>query len=618
VIYTTDSEHKLENRAEAEAFANFFRNADVVVFDAMYALAEAISVKADWGHSSNIVGVELCQMARAKHLVLFHHEPANNDATLEGLLKEARRFEELTRGDHRPQVSAHTTDWRSISEAPGRPSGSRPGAPRRGRLFLLAFAPYASPLRTSSSTATSASSRSSAPRTPVTVVLHRRARARDLRASGPWPRTRMAELNMRISDHKPASIGLDFEFPEPTASRRANREELSILPSAPRADAALAALQRPAARRHHPRAQRGARHRRGTSDPRYSAPPRAAPVVTRATQPAARQFPGHLGNVPSSTTRPPARPHELRQQDQVVRVIPLISRVQDQLVPALSVETLRVALDSGIRIDDGDLGLLKLRMDEVATSMHEDGTAYIRMSHFDPRADFRVRGDVGKIDPERIKGKVVLVGMSGIGVLDFKTTPLGEFVPGVMLHAQMIENMYNGVSLVRPAVMVWLEAAALVACGSSSSGSSRGCPRCRASTSRSRWCWRSSRSASSPSALHLLFDFAWPVIGTMAVFGTTVVGTLSEAERQRRQLREQAARMAGEVDAARRIQMGLLPDRAGTVGNDRRYSLAALLEPARTVGGDFYDCFMIDDKRWCSSWRTWPAKGLPRRSSWRR
>ncbi len=105
-VYSTDSEHKLEDRAEAEGFAAFFRDADVVIFDAMYALADAISVKADWGHSSNIVGVELCQMARARHLVLFHHEPANDDATLEGLLKEAQRFEELTRTDHALKVSA--------------------------------------------------------------------------------------------------------------------------------------------------------------------------------------------------------------------------------------------------------------------------------------------------------------------------------------------------------------------------------------------------------------------------------------------------------------------------------------------------------------------------------
>lgn len=106
LVYSTDSEHKLENPAETSGFVDFFRGADVVVFDAMYSLAEAISVKADWGHSSNIVGVELCQMAGAKHLVLFHHEPANSDATIETVLQETRRLEELTRGARALQVSA--------------------------------------------------------------------------------------------------------------------------------------------------------------------------------------------------------------------------------------------------------------------------------------------------------------------------------------------------------------------------------------------------------------------------------------------------------------------------------------------------------------------------------
>ena len=105
-VYTTDSEHKLENRSQTERFVRFFQDADLVVFDAMYSLADAISVKADWGHSSNIIGVELCQMARVKHLVLFHHEPAYDDATIEGVLRETRRFEELTRGTQMLQVSA--------------------------------------------------------------------------------------------------------------------------------------------------------------------------------------------------------------------------------------------------------------------------------------------------------------------------------------------------------------------------------------------------------------------------------------------------------------------------------------------------------------------------------
>jgi phosphoribosyl 1,2-cyclic phosphodiesterase len=106
VVYTTDSEHKLENRAQTERFVRFFHGADLVIFDAMYSLADAISVKADWGHSSNIIGVELCQMARVRHLVLFHHEPSFDDATIEGVLRETRRFEELTRGTRALQISA--------------------------------------------------------------------------------------------------------------------------------------------------------------------------------------------------------------------------------------------------------------------------------------------------------------------------------------------------------------------------------------------------------------------------------------------------------------------------------------------------------------------------------
>ena len=54
-------------------------------------------MKADWGHSSNIVGVELCQRARVGHLCMFHHEPASSDETLARVLADTRRFEEITR-----------------------------------------------------------------------------------------------------------------------------------------------------------------------------------------------------------------------------------------------------------------------------------------------------------------------------------------------------------------------------------------------------------------------------------------------------------------------------------------------------------------------------------------
>jgi phosphoribosyl 1,2-cyclic phosphodiesterase len=106
VVYSTDSEHKLDDIAETRAFVDFFRDADLVIFDAQYSLAEAVTIKEDWGHSSNIVGVELCQMARARHLCLYHHEPALDDEQLSAVLRETRRLEEITRGDHRVEISA--------------------------------------------------------------------------------------------------------------------------------------------------------------------------------------------------------------------------------------------------------------------------------------------------------------------------------------------------------------------------------------------------------------------------------------------------------------------------------------------------------------------------------
>ena len=106
VAYSTDSEPRLHNAPEREAFVELFRDADLVVFDAMYSLADAITVKQDWGHSSNVVAVELCQLAGVRHLCLFHHEPALDDAAISKVLADTRRLEEITRSGAPLRVSA--------------------------------------------------------------------------------------------------------------------------------------------------------------------------------------------------------------------------------------------------------------------------------------------------------------------------------------------------------------------------------------------------------------------------------------------------------------------------------------------------------------------------------
>lgn len=101
VVYSTDSEHKIDAMDAEEAFVAFFGDCDLVICDTMYSLADSISMKEDWGHSSNVVAIDLCHQARARKLALFHHEPTYSDADIQRMHEESIRYEELTR-EHAP------------------------------------------------------------------------------------------------------------------------------------------------------------------------------------------------------------------------------------------------------------------------------------------------------------------------------------------------------------------------------------------------------------------------------------------------------------------------------------------------------------------------------------
>lgn len=102
MVYSTDSEHKFEETGDSYPFVDFFRDADLVVFDAMYSLADAVSIREDWGHSSNVIAVELCHHAGAKRLCLFHHDPNSDDRSIAEVLADTRKFEQLAREGRLP------------------------------------------------------------------------------------------------------------------------------------------------------------------------------------------------------------------------------------------------------------------------------------------------------------------------------------------------------------------------------------------------------------------------------------------------------------------------------------------------------------------------------------
>lgn len=102
VIYSTDSEHRVDAMDAEAAFEAFFDGADLVICDTMYSLGDTVSLKQDWGHSSNVVAVDLCLAAGARRLALFHHEPTYSDADIQRMHAETVRYEELVRAERAP------------------------------------------------------------------------------------------------------------------------------------------------------------------------------------------------------------------------------------------------------------------------------------------------------------------------------------------------------------------------------------------------------------------------------------------------------------------------------------------------------------------------------------
>jgi serine phosphatase RsbU (regulator of sigma subunit) len=114
----------------------------------------------------------------------------------------------------------------------------------------------------------------------------------------------------------------------------------------------------------------------------------------------------------------------------------------------------------------------------------------------------------------------------------------------------------------------------------------------------------------------MLFDAATPAFALLLLFGTLLAMTLADATRYRKALqqvvqrqREESARVAGEMQAAQRIQLDTLP-RPESV-HDARVELAASMEPALEVGGDLYDFYMLDESRLFFMLGDVSGKGLP-------
>jgi serine phosphatase RsbU (regulator of sigma subunit)/CHASE2 domain-containing sensor protein len=440
----------------------------------------------------------------------------------------------------------------------------------------------------------------------------------------PWPRNLVARLFDRIAEARPAAIGVDILFSEP--------DRLSpewIAPSVADADPRLAE-----------RLARLPRH-----DATLAASIRAAPIVlgiagleagnvseTAPMTPSLQKNSGTLGTLRRYATALRSLPeidgaakgHGLLSADTeagVIRRVPMVALVGATPVLPLSLETLRLASGEALfAVRGGSGGVEAVSIGNLSVPTQPDGRVWV---HYTPHDADRFISAAEVLDEEtdaaRLERKLVLVGVTGLGLIDYQSTPLGERMPGIEIHAQVLENVFDGALLTRPRWAPWIEAFALVVAGLAVVYCAPRLPpgRLTALLVLLEFALGVGGFAAYRSA-GLLLDAAVPGTAIAFLFAAMLAETLAEANAQKKSLqerlqheREAAARLAGELDAARRIQVGILPRAELVFPSERRFEIAASMEPAREVGGDLYDFFMLDDVRLFFLVGDVSGKGLP-------
>ncbi|MCK1639752.1 adenylate/guanylate cyclase domain-containing protein [Bradyrhizobium sp. 157] len=362
----------------------------------------------------------------------------------------------------------------------------------------------------------------------------------------PWPRTRLADLITELTQLGAVVIAFDAVFPEPDRLNPAlaadtfrnldeeTRAKLRALPSNDQIFADAIRKSRVVL------GESGLPEEIATLD--KTLPVTGLAMLGEEPQRFMFDFPGLLRNVPVLehaaagrglfTIRP--------ERDGIVRRVPMIMLAQGQTMPSLTFEMLRVASGSGtILIKAEKAGIKSLGIKGVQIPTDHNGQLWVHYARNDASIYVPAVNVLEKnVAPDMIAGKLVLIGTSAVGLNDIKTTPVSRAMPGVEIHAQVLESALTGAVISQPNYGIAVEFATallfgllviafaplfgpvtLVALGAAFAAALLG------------------TSVYFYTQHRLLIDFTYPLMSTTAIYLTLIFSSFVREQQQRKQIR---------------------------------------------------------------------------------
>ena len=297
----------------------------------------------------------------------------------------------------------------------------------------------------------------------------------------PWPRTTISDLLLKLASEGAAVVGFDILFAEPD---RTSVEEIAKRLPTPQANLLLAATTgQPTNDQAFAVALKQTPSVLSVAlghDTTPGFPPKAGfAVAGQDPRPFIIGFNGASRNLPAldDAAHGIGAYNWTPDRDQIVRRVALIYRIGETLVPSLAAESLRVAQGantyvlkasnaSGESAYGQSTGLNHMRVGQVDVPTDSSGAVYLKFRHFNQTAYIPAwKVLAGEVPKDDIEGKIILVGTSAPGLLDLRATPLDAAVPGIEMHAQVVEQLLTGHFLTRPDYALALEEFVVLAFG---------------------------------------------------------------------------------------------------------------------------------------------------------
>ncbi len=434
----------------------------------------------------------------------------------------------------------------------------------------------------------------------------------------PWPRYIMARLTETLVQSEPKVIGYDIIFPDP--DRNTPEAFASLYPELPAATAAtIRALP--------------------SMDSLFSQVLGKSQVVlarvgldtvqneteqnllveaqfSKPLPPGIKSWGRALGNLPILDDV--ALGHGLINgtfdPDGVIRRVPLVAKVGGADMTGFALEMARVAR-SVEQIDPviGMGGLKALRFDGKTLPVGSDGTARIRFGRLPENAVISAADLItGNVSSKIVAGKIVIVGLNAAGTSDVVGSPIDPQSYGTTVQAGAVDAILNNALIARPgwawsvelAIAMLIMTLALVV-----SPRLRGVQVAFIATTTTMATF--ALSALAFYRYGVMIDATGPIVVGVVACATMMFALFANARRTLFEERIVSARATGELNAARDIQLGMLPERQGLSAFDTHVDLDALIEPARSIGGDFYDVIRLDEHRVCFLIGDVTGKGVP-------